>query len=87
MTKRHPLVETTDIPSRFAELDAVCSALPARLPGDMDCRELADHWGISTNQARRKMMAIARKDKNWQFVLVRDQSRKNAIVVLRKVLQ
>ena len=87
MTKRRPLVETTDIPSRFAAIDAEYSPLPRREKGDLDCWELAEHWDVSPNQARRRMMMFARKHKTWKFMLVRDPNRKNSVVVLRRVVQ
>lgn len=87
MTKRRSLVETTDIPSRFAAIDAVYSLHPPRLPGDLDCFELAEHWGIKTNQTRRRMVELARRDPTWKFLLVKDPQRKNAVAVLRRVAQ
>ena len=75
------------IPSRFAELDAVIGVLPPRLEGDIDAFEYSEHLGISANQARRLMLDLSRKDKAWKFMLVRDPKRRNAVVVLRKVLQ
>lgn len=87
MTKRRSLVETTDIPSRFAAIDAVYSLHPPRLPGDLDCFELSEHWGIKINQARRRMLDLSRSDPTWKFILVKDPRRKNAVVVLRRVVQ
>lgn len=82
MTKRRPLVETTDIPSHLAELKYFYSTEPRR-EGDADCDELAELWGVKQNQARRRMEAIA-ADGEWEYLLVRDPKRRNLVAVLRK---
>ncbi len=55
----------------WADIDKVF-ALPPRLPGDIDCRQLMAHYGLTETGARSRMEALARQ--GWEIVTVTDDT-------------
>ena len=68
----------------WADIDAVFS-VPPRMPGDIDCRQIMEHYGLTETGARSRMAQLVHSG-NWEYLTVQDDMSANGKrKVVRKV--